>query len=151
MSLAITAFACAFACAIAAADNHRCASVPDPAKRLACYDEAFPLPAETREAAARIAVEEFGLQQERSELGRAAEESEAVDPEKVESRVAKVAHDGRGRRTITLDNGQVWRLTEATSKGQTRVGETAIVRKGLVGNFMLVTEAGVGLRVSRVR
>ena len=55
---------CVFSCpawTIAAEPGHACALVVDAGARLACYDKAFPLPPEVHEAAAKKAIDGFGL------------------------------------------------------------------------------------------
>ncbi len=133
--------------ALANGPTHPCAPVPDPAERLACYDKAFPPPPAVHEAAAKRVVDEFG----RAPQSRpGSPSSSAGDRDRIEAKVAKVVHS-QGSRTITLDNGQVWALTEATTRGPIAEGDAVAVRRAALGNYILVTSAGVGLRVRRVR
>lgn len=134
--------------AFAAEPAHPCAPVLDPVERLACYDRAFPPPPEVHEAAARKAVDDFG-RPPAPQLANARPTDEA-DPERIQGKVARIVY-GQGTRTVTLDNGQAWMLTEATSRGPVAEGDTVAVRKGVMGNYILVTPAGVGLRARRVR
>lgn len=134
----------------AATPAHPCASVAGPAARLACYDKAFPPAPEVHEAAARQAQDDFGLQREPAVLSNPGQADSELDPDRIESRVVKVTYHSGGR-TFSLENGQSWTLTEATSRGHVNEGDAVVVRKGLMGNYMLVTEAGAGLRVRRVR
>ncbi|MFT4256730.1 MAG: hypothetical protein QM599_07225 [Pseudoxanthomonas sp.] len=145
--LLLAAAPTAFAAAEAA---HPCATVADPAARLACYDKAFPPPPAVHEAATKKAVQEFGLEKQAAPLFNPGQTREDADPERIESRVAKVDYAG-GTRTISLENGQVWTLAEANSRGPLKAGDAVHVRKGLLGSYLLVTPAGVGLRVRRVR
>lgn len=149
-SVPLLILACAIPGSLAAQGSHPCATVIDPARRLACYDEAFPPPPAAREAAARKARDEFGLDKEKS-LRSPNQSPDEADPERIESRVSNVDYGNGGRRTITLENGQVWTLAQATSAGHMNVGDAIVVRKGLMGNYLMVTPAGVGLRVRRVR
>jgi len=132
------------------AAGHRCAAVVDPGERLACYDQAFPPTPEVEAAAARRGVDEFGMQRPKTPLPATGQAPAQVDPERIEGRIAKVVHASAGR-TVTLENGQVWVVTEATTRGPTREGDEVMVRKGVMGNYVLVTASGVGLRVRRVR
>ncbi|MCA0393588.1 MAG: type VI secretion protein [Proteobacteria bacterium] len=134
----------------AAEPGHACAVVASPAERLACYDKAFPPSPEVHAAAIRQAEQSFGMQRNEPVLANPGQPAAELDPDRIESRVSKVAYTG-GSRAITLENGQVWALTEATSRGNVNEGDTVLVRKGVMGNYMLVTAAGVGLRVRRVR
>lgn len=130
--------------------SHPCASVALPADRLACYDRAFPPPPQVREEAVRQAEADFGLDRKPPPLENPEQPAEALDPDSVRGTVVSVTHQ-RNRRDITLDNGQVWATLEGGSKGHLRAGDTVELRRGLMGNYLLVTPAGSGLRVRRVR
>jgi hypothetical protein len=101
-------------------------------------------------AAARRGVDEFGMQRPTTPLAAVGAAPGEADPERIEGLIATVVHASGGR-TVTLENGQVWMVTEATSRGPTREGDEVMVRKGVMGNYVLVTASGVGLRVRRVR
>ena len=141
---------CFPSCVFAAEPGHPCASVVDREARLACYDKAFPPPAEVHEAAARKAVEDFGRSERPVALRDAGQSAEAADPYSIAARVVEVDYGG-GRRRIMLDNGQAWTLAESASAGPLRQGDAVQVRKGLMGGFLLTTPAGVSLRVRRTR
>lgn len=132
------------------ADSHPCAAVVKPAERLACYDKAYPPPPAVYEAAASKAVDEFGLAKMEAPL-RNPEAGPGADPARIEGKVVRVDHGAGGARTITLDGGQVWMLTEATSRGHMVEGDVVAVRKGALGNYLMLTPAGVSLRVRRIR
>lgn len=133
-----------------AQDTHRCASIVDPAGRLACYDDAFPPSPEVVEAATEQARADFGLAAPRASLRSPADAAQQHDPESIESRVTRVDHGG-GSRTFHLENGQVWSQTESRSTGHVRAGEMVRLRKAVLSGFTLVTPDGVALRVRRVR
>lgn len=128
--------------------DHRCAVVVDPAQRLACYDKAYPPPLSVHEAARAKARDEFG----RDAVPVAAMAAEdAKVPERIRANVAHVDYGAGGSRDVALDNGQVWRVVDAASRGVLAEGDAIQVRKAALGSFMLVTRAGVPLRVRRVR
>ena len=137
-----------------AADSHKCASVVAPTERLACYDEAFP-PAEGVQTAAmdakarrEEALRDFGL----SKVQKAARDPEQYDPgpARIEAAVAKVTYRATGERVVTLDNGQVWLITEVTDKGYLKIGQHVAVRTALMGTFMLDT-GRIVLRARRLQ
>ena len=138
------------AVATAAEGGHRCASVAEPAKRLACYDEAFPPPPAVHEAAVQKARDDFGRNEPKPPLANPGQDAGELTPSAIESRITALAFDN-GQRRVTLENGQVWRQTEATTGGNMAVGDVVRLRKGVLGNFFLVTPSGVGLRVRRIR
>lgn len=136
-----------------AQSHHPCASVIDPAARLDCYDSAFPPSANalTRGEAARVqAVQDFGLAETQPQA-KAAERGQASTPDRIEAGVVKVREHANRRRVVTLDNGQVWVLTENTLRGSIKRGDRVVVRNAALGSFMLITTAGVPLRARRLQ
>lgn len=131
--------------------THACAGVVDPAARLACYDKAFPPPPEVIEAAVEKAQADFGLEKPGDPLLGPGQTVEQADPERIESRVARVDYGSSGQRVFALENGQVWTQTEARSSGHLQPGELVQVRKAILGGYHLVMPNGVSLRVRRTR
>lgn len=127
--------------------THACASIIAPAKRLACYDRAFP-PAHDAQAEASEQARAFGLQPTPDPAEKAAE---AAYNKGMSSRVASVSSDRDGERVFTLDNGQVWRQTGASVLGLVRRGDAITIRTGSFHSYLLITPGGVPLRVKRVR
>lgn len=149
------ALALASALPVAFAQSHECARVPEASARLACYDAAFPpvrdeaALAAAAEARREQAVKDFGL--DAGQLRERAPESERVElPSRIEASVARVTERGNGQRVVTLDNGQVWLLTEATSKGPLKEGDRVTLRAGALGSYVLVTPGRATLRARRV-
>lgn len=129
-----------------------CASISDGNKRLACYDSA--LAAVDAEAAAKLAeqrraaeiaaakaAEEAKVRKEQERLAAfgAASGAKADGEEEVKEVSAAVAElrDGVTGYVVTLDNGQVWRQTEARTLPPVRVGDTVTIRKGLMGGYRM--------------
>ncbi len=140
----------------AAAPSHPCAAITEPSKRLACYDAAFP-PAGTAgsqglglEEQKRKALRDFGLDQVQLRE-RDPERMRELSPDRIEAGVADVALRSTGHRVVTLDNGQVWLLTEVSSKGYLASGDRVTIRKAALGNYMLLTPQRVPLRARRIQ
>jgi hypothetical protein len=134
----------------AANPGHPCAEIPESDRRLACYDAAFGVPPVAQEEREERAEREFGLSEaERRERDpvRAAEET----PDRIEANVRDLRYDDNGGRVVSLDNGQVWLITEKGMRGHIKVGDRVAVRKAALGTHMLVTAARVPLRARRVR
>lgn len=129
--------------------SHACASVAEPAARLACYDKTFPPPPEVIEAATEKAQADFGLNKPRDPLRNPGQSVEQADPGRIESRVTKVDHGGQ--RSFHLENGQIWTQADSISSGHMQAGDTVQVRKGILGGYLLVMPNGVALRVRRTR
>lgn len=130
---------------------HACASMAEPAARLACYDKAFPPPPAVHAAAAERAQADFGLAKPHEPLLNPGQTHEQAAPERIESRVVKVEYGRAGQRSFTLENGQVWTQAESRSSGHVQAGDNVQLRKGLMGSYVLVTPAGVRLGVRRMR
>lgn len=124
--------------------SHRCAAVVDSTARLACYDAEYPPSAEVVAATADRQVREFGQNGQRRTK---AEEG----PDRLEARVTSLAYRSDGARTVDLDSGQQWLITEPASRGHFSQGDRVILRKAALGSYMLVTPAGVALRARRIR
>lgn len=153
LSLAMTTGA---AGAKAPVESHPCATVTDPAKRLACFDAAFRPAAEARSAAVdpeserRKALREFGLNKVQLRA-REPEHMRKTAPDRIEAKVERVSYRPTGERMVALDSGQVWLLTEATSKGHLRQGDQVVIRTAALGTYMLVTPGRVSLRARRIQ
>ncbi len=128
--------------------THACAEVVRSAERLACFDRAFPPGAAARQAAAAMAVDDFGKDREGA---TASATPRTLRVGQFQARVARVTHGTGGGRTVDLDNGQVWELSEATQRGPLAPGDAVVVRRAAMGSYLLVTPAGVPLRVRRLR
>lgn len=113
-------------------------------RRLACYDAAFPLPDATREAAERQARDRFGSP------APATSTPQTPVPDRLEARLLEVQRLPRGERVFVLDNQQRWQEAQAGTRGELKPGDAVVIEKASFGSFLLVTPAGVGLRVRRL-
>lgn len=73
----------------------------------------------------------------------------ATEVDRIEAKVTAVRALARGEQVLTLENGQVWQQTEATREQQFAVGDVVVIRKGLLGSFLLTLASGS--RNSRVK
>jgi len=161
-SLRCVALVSALVSTLAAAESgqsgsHRCATVAASEQRLACYDEAFPpvYDEQTRAAAQAAEAErarvEFGLSNRQVLKERSGGEFEA-GPDRISAVVVSISTQADGQRFVTLDNGQVWRLTEAASlKGRLSKGNPVVVKQAALGTHMMLTPARASLRARRVK
>lgn len=141
--------------------SHPCSAIEADSERLACFDAAFPRRIDTPDATAtRNAVpggtalddakRNFGLSREQLRR-RVPEPMREIIPQSIEAKVAKVSRAQSGERVITLDNGQVWMLTEVTSRGQISPGDSVEIRRAALGSFLFVTQGGARLRTRRIQ
>lgn len=153
------------AAAVPAEALARCAQIADDAARLACFDAlalsvrgqdaeasqpavaAPPAPSATPSAPAappdRAAqIDAFGAEDLPETLRPAV--LPATQIESFEAMAVAVRHQARGRETIELDNGQVWRQSaSARSLGLRIDGEPqpVTVRRGLLGSYLICNPA----------
>jgi hypothetical protein len=136
--------------------NHPCSRIAEPARRLACFDQHYPVaapavaPAAAQPGPAAVApvtapaasAARFGLPPSADERPRELESISAV--------VREIGSLRHRERVFVLDNGQRWAERTAESSGTVNPGDRVTVERGSFGSFMLVTPAGVGLRVRRL-
>lgn len=77
-----------------------------------------------------------------------------VEPQEVkqiEARVTAVRTRPEGQQVLTLDNGQVWTQTETRRDPHFEVGDVVIIKRGLLGSFLLTLQKGsASTRVQRI-
>lgn len=136
--------------------THPCATVVDPDQRLACYDSAFPPAGGARSGAfdpvaeRAKALRDFGLNREQLRV-RQPEHVLALEPDRIEGKILRISQLATGERRITLENKQVWLLTEVSSRGYLREGESVTIKTAALGTFMLITPRRVPLRARRLQ
>src|SRR6187399_2388590 len=129
------------------APSHLCASVRDDSERLRCYDQAFGKPAEPVAAAPKA---RFGFT-EKEVARNTGQTAESAAPSSVTATITSLARLHDGKFVVTLDNAQVWSQSEFNSQADVGIGDTITVRRGALGSYLLVTKAGIGTRVRRVK
>jgi hypothetical protein len=132
--------------------SHPCARIAEPARRLACFDQHYPVaaPVAAQPGPAAVAslpapaasAARFGLLPSADERPRELESISAV--------VREIDSLRHRERVFVLDNGQRWAERVAESSGTVNPGDRISIVRGSFGSFMLVTPAGVGLRVRRL-
>jgi hypothetical protein len=118
-------------------ENHPCAMIGAADERLACYDNAFP---PSVAAVAEASRKAFGLMKGQ----------EATMPARIEATVSAIREINREGRIITLDNGQVWRETQAYSSLLLKAGDKIIIREAALSSFLLV-KGPQSARVRRIK
>jgi hypothetical protein len=134
---------------VLAADSttHPCASVRDDTERLTCYDQVFGKPAEPVAATPKA---QFGFTEQ--EVARNTGQSAgSTTPSSVRATITSLDRRRDGKFVVTLDNTQVWSQSEFNSQADVDIGDTITVRRGALGSYLLVTKAGIGTRVRRVK
>jgi hypothetical protein len=129
--------------------QHPCAHVRNDTDRLACYDQAFGKPPAAA-ATSPAPNEQFGFTEK--ETARNTGQSAApAAPDSVTAAIKSLDRRRDGKFVVTLDNTQVWAQSEFNSQADVQVGDAITVRRGALGSYLLVTRAGIGTRVKRVK
>ena len=132
------------------AAQHPCAHVRNDTDRLACYDQAFGRPPASAAATSPAPNEQFGFTEK--EMARNTGQSAApAAPGSVTAAIKSLDWRRDGKFVVTLDNTQVWAQSELNSQADVQVGDAITVRRGALGSYLLVTKAGIGTRVKRVK
>ena len=130
--------------------QHPCAHVRDDTDRLACYDQAFGKPPASAAATSPAPSEQFGFTEK--EMARNTGQSAVpAAPDSVTAAIKSLDWRRDGKFVVTLDNTQVWAQSEFNSQADVQVGDAITVRRGALGSYLLVTKAGIGTRVKRVK
>ncbi|HVK80292.1 MAG TPA: hypothetical protein VM915_06745 [Verrucomicrobiae bacterium] len=129
-----------------------CASLPDGAARLQCYDqlgaEVEQTPADAwavtldRERVETLQREAFGFNMPNlsrliPDLGGNSDDVESVDMQ-----VARVIDHGNGRFSFVMENGQRWTQTEPQRTFNVRAGDTVSIRRGALTSYILNSSRG---------
>lgn len=144
------------AAAQSASELQRCRDMKDATARLACYD-AIPLaapapvvPPSTRAAAApsapapAAAPVEFGFER------RAEQKREEIKT--IESRITGKVDGWEPNTRFTLDNGQIWQVSDDTRAYGNATNPRVKISRGTFGTFFLEIEGiNAAPRVKRVR
>ena len=135
-----------------------CADKTDNTERLACYDAAAAKLKNqiTEENKRRVTLFGFQLPFAESEKDEQGNKEPVLGPKEVHQVAAKFAssgNDGIGHVIIHLDNGQSWRVNEATSTHLVSVAGTPIqVVRNIFGGFYMNIEGGAtNIPVTRIQ
>ena len=140
----------------------RCAAIADPGARLVCFDDLArglrarhgggdraetPVAASPPSPAARQA--QFGLDQRQI---RAQDPTVEQPVERITAHVATIQMFGPGYWTISMADGSVWRTNELVpSFRPPRTGQTVVVRKGVLGGYLLEVGSQTAMRINRLK
>lgn len=135
-----------------------CRAETDPAKRLACYDQAAADLAEAERRQDVVVIDRaeeerrrrdaFGLNERRREAK--AERAGAPEVDEIAGTVASARRLPYGEWVITLAGGGTWRQIGSDEVGrEPKPGVKVTVRKGLVGNYLMKLDGGRLISVRR--
>lgn len=124
----------------------QCAAIATAGARLACYDALAGRPA----AGAVPPLpppddpQNFGVAQVRVN-------EPPKGPAAIQAHVARWIDDGLTHATVVLDNGQTWAFAEAAADASLSPGDAVVIKRALLGSFLLVTPSKHSYHVHRIR
>jgi hypothetical protein len=92
---------------------------------------------------------EFGLSDEQRRANGTADE--AKNKESIAATVTAVRNLPGGQFVVTLDNGQIWRQSEADWWASPKKGDRVTISRGIMDSFVLVTADKMATHVRRER
>ena len=143
-----------------------CQAVTDPQQRLACYDSAVSkLKAATDQRDVVVIDKEQLRKTRRSLFGFSLpdlpsifgggddddDEKDAPEFQTLESRIANVRSIMPGKWTMVLSDGAVWQFSEIDRNVEPERGNTILIKRGPLGNFMANIDGQRAVRVERIR
>lgn len=128
-----------------------CANIADAPQRHACFDALVPELKQVSEAqfgAPAVKPSALTAPIGAVQTARAA----PVEPDQVTLKVSAITRATDGSMSFTMENGQVWRQSDAKTLGGFGKGPwTAEVRKAMGGSFLLQVNGGGAIRVKRIK
>ena len=118
-----------------APDLARCAAIAKAKERLACYDAlAGRTPADDKQ--------DFGIT-------KSSQSAVAKDNQAIQARVTRVGFGQLGQKSLALDNGQTWLVTEGDARAES--GDLVTIRRAALGSFLMTTPSTRTYRVRRTQ
>jgi hypothetical protein len=162
--------AAAFAASFAAADTQvpkrpaalqavvDCRKIEDSAQRLACYDGAVEsmtkaeaagdLVAVDREQRREVRRQSFGFTLPSLAIFDRGEKPEEIN--KLDTTLASASHTSDGRWVFRTQDGAVWRqIDDEDLPNPPRAGDPVVIRKGMLGSFIMDVGGQRGMKVHR--
>lgn len=137
-----------------------CRSIGEAERRLACLDQATERVAVALESNALVVISREDAQRS-SRLtfglgGSARNPSAAVEtkvrgPERVETRIHSAREVSYGKWLLVLEDGSTWQTTEIDRSLSPGAGEKVVLRKGLLGAYLVAVGRSRELQAKRLR
>jgi hypothetical protein len=128
-----------------------CASLSRDAERLACYDRAVTAMKTGVGTAAVSAENMFGANSEISQASARPQDVKREELKQIRGTVTSLRTTDDGMIVLELDNGQVWRQTDAAVRMLVSTGDTVTIVRATMGTFRLADKTGRFSRFKRVR
>lgn len=168
---ALILIAAAAAAAPSNEDMARCAVIPAPDTRLACYDALAHRPADKPSAAAKSTpapapaaaqvqapvhesvpapVPAAELAADPKNFGLTPAQQHTADgPKSIAANISIVSADQSGRTLVVLDNGETWTVMD--NDGRLSSGDAVTIKHAALGSFLMFTRSNHSYRVRRIK
>jgi hypothetical protein len=160
-------------------DMARCAVIPAPDSRLACYDalahrpadkmpsaaaKSTPAPAPTpvpapaavpaaapAAAAAQAPVSAAAIAADPKNFGLTPAQQHTADlgPKSITAHISIVSSDQVGRTLVVLDSGETWTVMD--NDGRLSSGDAVTIKRAALGSFLMLTPSNHSYRVRRLK
>jgi len=154
-------------------DMARCAVIPAPDSRLACYDALAhrpadkpsvaakstpaPAPAPAPAAAAPAVVPAqapapaaaIAADPKNFGLTPAQQHTAELGPKSIAAQISIVSSDQVGRTLVVLDNGETWSVMD--NDGRLSSGDAVTIKRAALGSFLMMTPSNHSYRVRRIK
>lgn len=126
-----------------------CAAMRNDVERLACYDKAV---AHIESGSAAPSAENmFGASTDLFPDRKTGRETKGEELQQISGTVVSLSRSESGLVTLTLDNEQMWRQTDADATLTIKTGDSVTISRASLGTFRLVDKRGRSSRFKRVR
>jgi hypothetical protein len=147
--------------AVTAGDLKVCTQIAAADARLACYDSLAGRPGANQPAvtpaptrAAAVTVNSPAVAADPQNFGLTLNQLHALPedqgPQAIQAKITRIVQDQVGHVTAVLDNGQVWRFTDADTRFTPDVGAAVTIKRAALGSFLL-SASHHDYRVHRLR
>lgn len=137
-----------------------CRAQTDDAARLRCYDNAAAALTDAAASGDVVVVDQQDLRQARRTLFGfslpklpffGGDRSAADEQDELTAKISSARGLGYGKYQIRLEDGAVWETTQAFSTiRDPKAGDTVLIKRGLLGSYMIRIAGQRGLKAKRV-
>ena len=176
LGAALVVLAASAAAAPSNTDMARCAAIPAPESRLACYDAlahrpadkapsvaavvpaAVPTPAPPAPSSAAVPTAPQPAQASAAAIAAdpksfgltpAQQHTADLGPQSIAAQISIVSSDRIGRTLVVLENGETWTVMD--NDGRLSSGDAVTIKRAALGSFLMLTRSNHSYRVRRIK
>lgn len=137
-----------------------CQRQTDDSARLRCYDAAAAALAEASSSGKVVVVDREDIRKTRRSLFGfslpklpffSGDDSAETQPDELTAKIATAGPIGHGKHRIKLEDGALWETTEGRlTLADPRRGDTVVIKRGMLGSYMMSIAGQRAVRARRV-